>query len=127
METRAQRPVVLVIDDDPLVRELVQETLSTQPYDVLAAGTAADGLKRCREREPRVVLLDVDLGDEPNGVELCRQLKERHQGLDVVFLSGLFDAEVAAAGRAAGAVEYLTKPFSPLALLDVIRQIVAET
>src|SRR5690606_1498977 len=110
---------ILVVDDEPFVRELVQETLASLEYEVEVAGDGLTALAAAAARPPALVLLDVRLGGELDGLEVCRRLVGgRADAPIVIFLTGLASTEDVDAAREAGAKSYLTKPFSPLELLE---------
>lgn len=102
---------ILVVDDDESSRDIVQRTLNRE-YDVLTAESGPEGLD-ILEREPiDLVLLDVLLPGE-RGVEVCRRVKTHPRGpyLPVILLTALNEQEDRNEGLAAGADDYLTKPF----------------
>jgi DNA-binding response OmpR family regulator len=105
---------VLVIDDDPDVRTLCKINLRYDGYEVIEAAGGAEGLELISSDHPDAVLLDVMM---PNvdGIEVLRQLRanEATAGVPVVILSARVSIEDQIEGIAAGADDYLTKPFSP--------------
>lgn len=112
---------VLAADDDPVIRRLLEVNLEMEGYDVVLAEDGAQAVDLAVEHSPDVILLDVMM---PNmdGWEACRQLKldDATRDIPVVFLSARArDADVAD-GTKAGAVAYITKPFDPIDLLDLI-------
>ncbi len=113
---------ILVVDDEPFIRELVQETLASLDYAVELAGDGPAALAAAAARPPDLVLLDVRLGGELDGLEVCRRLNAGPKPPIVIFLTGLASAEDADAAREAGAQGYLTKPFSPLELLERVER-----
>jgi DNA-binding response OmpR family regulator len=113
---------VLVVDDEESLRLLVQMTLSRGPYQVLLARDGEEGLALARSEKPDLVLLDVGL-PKMNGLEVCRELRADPEtaSMRIVILSAWAREEDHAAGFAAGADDYLDKPFRPrefLAYLD---------
>lgn len=111
---------ILVVDDDEFILELIQETLALEDYQVSMVSDGASALESAQQAAPDVVLLDVNLGGELDGLEVCRRLCGGDSAPAVIFLTGAADAATMQAGREAGGRAYLTKPFSPLALLDAI-------
>jgi DNA-binding response OmpR family regulator len=117
------RPKVLIVDDEDGVRSLVRMTLGDS-YDILQASTAAQALIVVGEHRPHLVLLDVMLPDG-SGVDVCRVLKHDPATASILVLmltakaqqSDLVEAE------RAGADGYFTKPFSPVALIRRVEQI----
>jgi DNA-binding response OmpR family regulator len=119
LEFHVQTAVVLVVDDNAFIRDLVTETLAS--FTVVQAASGPEGFAALKARSPDVVLLDVHLGGEIDGIEICRQIRAEADAPPVIFLTGAADPATVEAGYAAGACGYLTKPFSPLELLDSIR------
>lgn len=113
---------LLIADDEPSLRMLVAATLASEDYDILEAANGLDALEMARAEQPRLVLLDVQMPGM-DGLEVCRQIKADPAlagTVVVVMLTSLNHPEDEQAGRAAGADTYLTKPFSPLDLLQVV-------
>jgi DNA-binding NarL/FixJ family response regulator len=108
---------VLVVDDDECLRTLVAEVLAGGGFESVQAGTGEEALRLAFDRQPDVVLLDVNLPDT-SGYEVCRRLKESDPSLPVIFLSGerteSFDR---VAGLLIGGDDYMIKPFAPDELL----------
>lgn len=112
---------VLAADDDPVIRRLLEVNLEMEGYEVVLAEDGAIAVELAALHAPDVILLDVMM---PNmdGWEACRKLKENDATKDipVVFLSARArDADVSE-GTRAGAVAYITKPFDPIDLLDLV-------
>ena len=86
-----------------------------------------EALELVRSEKPDLVLLDVDMGPGPNGFDVCRQIKadDATKDIPVVMLTAHESDSDRAIGFAAGATQYLTKPFGPLELIDTIRGILA--
>jgi DNA-binding response OmpR family regulator len=111
--------LVLVVDDDEMVRSLVHATLRRGPYRVLIAGDGEAALVAARANRPDVVILDVSMPGI-DGVEVCRRLKAdaatRHAA--VLMLTARTQPDDHARAFAAGADEYVVKPFRPGELLQ---------
>lgn len=119
---------VVVAYDDAFLRQLVCATLTGAEYDISEATNGDDALQMIRERRPHLALLDVQMPGM-NGLEICRQVKTDPElaQVGVILLTGSIYAEDRERGRKVGADAYLTKPFSPLQLLETIRWLVAES
>jgi len=117
---------LLVADDLVPIRQMVRITLSTQGWTIVEAKNGNEALELVRSEKPDLVLLDVDMGPGPNGFDVCRQIKadEATKDIPVVMLESDSDRAI---GFAAGATQYLTKPFGPLELIDTIRGILAHS
>lgn len=116
---------ILIIEDHADIRRLLRMTLELEDYAIHEASSAPVGLAAARELCPDIVLLDVMMPGAFDGLECCRRLKAdpatRH--VSVVLLTARGHSHDCEAGLAAGADAYLIKPFSPLQLIEVLRQI----
>jgi two-component system phosphate regulon response regulator PhoB len=112
---------VLVVDDDPRLRQLIGTTLGSTDFDLLQAVDGEEALAIAREQRPELVLLDLKM-PRLDGFEVCRQLKEEPltAGIKVVILSASGAEADRVRGRAAGADDYFVKPFSPVQLLNKV-------
>ncbi|HEY7623622.1 MAG TPA: response regulator [Candidatus Limnocylindria bacterium] len=120
---------LLVADDLVPIRQMVRITLSTQGWTIVEAKNGNEALELARSEKPDLVLLDVDMGPGPNGFDVCRQIKadDATKDIPVVMLTAHESDSDRAIGFAAGATQYLTKPFGPLELIDTIRGILAHS
>lgn len=114
---------LLIADDEEGVRSLVRMTLESDAYEILEASDGEQALALAREHHPGLVLLDVVMPGL-SGIEVCRALKgdPATATIAVVMLTAKAQASERAAGRAAGADDYFTKPFSPKALLSKVEE-----
>jgi CheY-like chemotaxis protein len=113
---------VLVVDDDRVIQQLLEVNLELEGYEVVA--TASDGreaLEKIAELTPDLVILDVMM-PKMDGIEVCRHLKRDPKTADipVVLLSARAQDLDVREGLEVGANAYLTKPFDPIELLDVV-------
>jgi CheY-like chemotaxis protein len=117
---------VLVVDDDPLILEVLQTVLDLEEFEVTTVRDGETALAALAEHRPDVVVCDVMMPGI-DGLEVCRRIKQdpETRDLPVVLLTARDRAEDRAAGEAAGCDAYLIKPFSPLHLIDVIGDIQA--
>jgi DNA-binding response OmpR family regulator len=116
---------ILIVEDDHIVQDLVSATLEGDSrYELLQAFDGDSGLKMALKHHPILILLDLDL-PKLHGLEICRRLKKesKYAGIYILVLSALSQNEDVQAGLAAGADDYFIKPFSPLALLRRIDEI----
>jgi DNA-binding response OmpR family regulator len=118
---------LLIADDLVPIRQMVRITLSTQGWTIIEAENGTQALELARAEHPDLMLLDVDMGAGPNGFDVCRELKsaEDTKSIPIVMLTAHDSESDRAVGFAAGAAQYLTKPFGPLELIDTIRTILA--
>ena len=110
---------VLVVDDDPLIIEILRTILDLEEYDVTAASDGESALEVVGDNDLDVVVLDVMMPGI-DGFEVCRRIKDGPDAPPVILLTARDNEDDHAAGKEAGCDGYLTKPFSPLALLDMI-------
>ncbi|MFP5309183.1 MAG: response regulator [Actinomycetes bacterium] len=117
---------VLVVDDDPLTREILATILDLEDYRVVLAEDGETALDLVAGGRPDVIVLDVMMPGL-NGFEVCRRLKDDPETapIPVILLTALDRSEDAAEGAAAGCDAYLTKPFSPLTLIERIVELQA--
>jgi len=115
---------ILLVDDEPALRELLRTTLESVEIVVDEAESASEAETRIRRRRPDLIVLDLRMPGM-GGAELCRKLKrdEATREIPIVLLTGADDEEARAARRA-GADALVRKPFSPLELLAVIERAV---
>lgn len=118
---------ILVADDEEPIVELIRFTLEDPRLRVVEAYDGASALEIARDTCPALVLLDVRM-PRMDGLEVCRRLREMPgcAHTRIVLLTAAGQAEDRARGLAAGAHEYLTKPFSPLALMALVKSLLPE-
>ena len=109
--TSEESPVVLVVDDDPVSRTLVEEALSTEGFAVIEVDDGAKAVAMFQLHRPEIVLMDA-LMPGMDGFEACRALRGLPGGLDVpvLMLTGSDDVEAIARAFEAGATDFATKP-----------------
>jgi excisionase family DNA binding protein len=117
-------PVVLVVDDDPGVRQVVRANLEAEGYAVREAGSADEGLASLEEEPPDLLLLDVMM-PEVDGWEMLRRVQERYGrgAIPVLVFSGTVEERTIADATARGARGFLGKPFDLQQLIDQAKQI----
>jgi DNA-binding response OmpR family regulator len=122
------RRKVLLADDDPSLRQLVAMTLGTESFMLLQAGDGEESLALTRLEHPELVLLDINM-PAPNGLEVCAAIRsdEQVREIKVVMLTASGNFEDHERAMALGADDYFVKPFSPVALLDRIYDLLDET
>jgi signal transduction histidine kinase len=108
---------VLVVDDDPAIQSLLAMVLKRRGYQVLTAGTAADGLALLADHQPELVVMDYQMPDR-NGLSALQEIKANHPGCYVIMVTGQGNEELAVELMKAGASEYLLKPFDVRTLPD---------
>lgn len=118
---------VLIADDEPNVVELVRVTLEDERLRVVEAADGMSALAQADALQPELIFLDVHLPDV-SGLDVCRRLRAdtRFTATKIVMLTAAAQESDVARGLAAGATEYLTKPFSPLRLLGLVERLVPQ-
>lgn len=118
---------ILIADDENDVRDLLQAVLKRSSYRILIAKDGEEALEIARKELPQLALLDVMM-PRMSGLEVCRLLKNDWETSKIKII--LVTARTAETdrenGRKAGADEYVTKPFSPLALLDTVTSLMED-
>jgi DNA-binding response OmpR family regulator len=114
---------VLVVDDDPVIVRLLEVNLRLDGYDVETASRGEQALERAAETDPDLVILDVMMPGL-DGWETCRRLREQpaFANTPVVFLSARAQDDERSRGIDLGPVAYLTKPFDPVRLMELVRR-----
>jgi DNA-binding response OmpR family regulator len=113
---------VLVIDDEAPIRLLCRVNLEAEGMDVLEAADGTTGLDLARDQQPDVVLLDVMMPGL-DGWRVAEELldDDRTRGIPIIFLTARAEFRDRARGLDIGGVDYVTKPFNPLDLAQLVR------
>jgi two-component system phosphate regulon response regulator PhoB len=117
---------ILIVDDQPQIRELVAITLQLSSYQILLAENGQQAIEIAQTEHPDVILLDVMLsGSDLDGLEVCRRLKKNPatEDIPIVLLTAHGQMSDIEAGKAVGADDYFIKPFSPTALMKKIEAV----
>jgi two-component system OmpR family response regulator len=122
MTDNDQIPQVLVVDDEPNIRELVQVALKFHGCSVTTAGTGKDALRQAEADRPDLIVLDVMLPDM-DGFEVCRRLRAAGNEVPVIFLTARDTSSDTVTGLAIGGDDYVTKPFSVESLVARVRAV----
>lgn len=114
---------VLVVDDDPYVFELVQMYVASEEVEVLQALDAYAGLDLTLREKPDVIILDIMMPGM-DGLAMCEAVRDINDVLNtpIIMLSAKTEPKDIAAGYAAGADSYVTKPFEPQELASLIEE-----
>jgi len=116
---------ILIVDDQPEVRELVSVTLELEDYQLLTAINGQEALESARKELPDLILLDIQMPGEMDGLEVCRLLKDSKETQDIYIImltskGQEWDVEI---GREVGADDYFIKPFSPIKLIKKVEEV----
>ena len=117
---------VLVIDDEAPIRLLCRVNLEAEGMDVLEAADGPSGLEKARAEAPDVVLLDVMMPGL-DGWRVAEELLDdpRTESIPIVFLTARAELRDRARGIDLGGVDYVTKPFNPVELAPLVRELLA--
>ena len=117
---------VLVVDDEAPIRLLCRVNLEAEGMEVLEAGDGPSGLDAARREQPDVVLLDVMMPGL-DGWRVAEELLEGPEtcGIPIVFLTARAELRDRARGLDLGGLDYVTKPFNPVELAPLIREVIA--
>jgi two-component system OmpR family response regulator len=119
----ASRPRLLVVDDEPNIAELMRIWFEPVGWDVATAESGPEGVARAADRQPDAVVLDLMLPGY-DGLEVLRRIRLLHPAVAVVLSTARDSEEDRAAGLAAGADDYLVKPYSMVELEHRLRELV---
>jgi CheY-like chemotaxis protein len=121
MNANAPRaPAVLVVEDEPLVRDYVSDILGQSGFGVVEAATADEALSRIAEADICAVVSDVAMPGSIDGFELARRVREGWPRTGVVLVSGVHEPERA---YLPGGVRFITKPVKASTLLRLVREV----
>jgi twitching motility two-component system response regulator PilG len=122
-DNRTDRGTILVVDDSPTIRKLVDIILKKRGFRVISASNGLEALARINDGLPSMIFLDITM-PRMDGYQLCKIIKANRETRDipVVMLTskdGLIDK---VRGRMAGSTGYITKPFGPDTLLQAVEK-----
>jgi two-component system nitrogen regulation response regulator NtrX len=111
---------ILIVDDEPNIRRMVGALLSAEGYGIDEAATGAQGITKAKEGEPDLVLLDLMMPGDLDGMATLARLRLAHPELAVIMMSGRAGLSDAVAATKLGAVNFLEKPLTPEGVLFAI-------
>jgi CheY-like chemotaxis protein len=115
---------ILIAEDDGAVRSLIRMTLDSGQTQIIEVDDGTTALELARSELPELIFLDWSMPGS-SGIEVCRALRDdpATARIKVVMLTARSESSDREAGLAAGADDYITKPFSPLQLLDKVTEV----
>ena len=116
---------VLLVEDDPVILRLLEVNFELEGFDVVLAHDGAEGIDLARTERPDLVISDIMM-PKVSGLELVAALKGDGgtAAIPIILLSAKAQSADVKAGMAAGADDYVTKPFEPLDLVDRVRALI---
>jgi two-component system OmpR family response regulator len=121
----AYEKLILIVDDDPHIREVVRFALHTAGFQTAEASDGDEALSRFEELQPDLVILDIIM-PSMDGTEVCRRIRAR-SAVPIVFLSSRDEEIDRVLGLELGGDDYVTKPFSPRELVARARAVLRRT
>ena len=120
-----QKTKILIIDDDPDIRDVLNITLTEEGFDVTEAPNGEEGLKLALKRTPDLIIVDYKM-PKMDGRQLCKEIKKDIllSHMPIIMLTGKSDVSDKIGGIESGADDYVVKPFEPKELLARIRMII---
>lgn len=121
------KKVILVVEDQPEIRKLISMTLEYDEFEVHESDNGLHALHMIKALRPALILLDVMMPGELDGFQVCERIKHTPEfnHAKVIMLSARGQKTDFALGEVAGADAYLTKPFSPLELIETVERLLA--
>ena len=120
-EALAYEPRLLVVDDDPLIRDELESLFAAQPMQVECVASVADAMQTLSERGFTLALVDVRIGGG-DGIALTKDVREHWPDTDVIMITGYGSIKNAVEAMREGAIDYITKPFQPEELLHAVQK-----
>ncbi len=121
MDQHQERSRILLVDDEPIVREVVEQYLRQEGFLVEVAADGAEALRRFAEARPDLVLLDLMLPGI-DGLEVCRRIRTQ-SNVPIIMLTAKSDEMDTVIGLSVGADDYVAKPFSPRELVARVKAV----
>ena len=118
---------ILVVDDEPDFRMMLRARLEANNYEVSEAEDGAVGLEKARNTKPDLIILDVML-PKMDGYKVARLLKfdEKHRNIPIVLLTARSQQSDRETGMEVGGDAYLTKPYNPEDMLEIVAKLLSE-
>ncbi|HZI82637.1 MAG TPA: response regulator, partial [Casimicrobiaceae bacterium] len=120
------RATILIVDDEPDVREVLEEYFVAHGYAAIAAESAGAARTVAAARSIDLALVDINMPGE-DGLSLARHLRERHGGIAIIMLTSASTVVDRIVGLEMGADDYVPKPFDPRELIARVRSVLRRT
>ena len=117
---------IMIVDDQPEVRELVEVTLLSDSYEILQTDTGEKAIEMAIREKPDIILMDIMMPGRIDGIEATRIIKSNPdtKDLHIIILTAKGQKKDIEIGLLSGADDYFIKPFSPLMLINKIEEVV---
>jgi DNA-binding response OmpR family regulator len=126
-ETTADRPTVLVVDDEEDLRDIMRRMLERRGFDTLMAGDAVQAIETCRDHDGEIDVLVTDLGlPGASGGDLSRAARELRPEMGVVYISGLPKDIAVTKGLIGDDALLVKKPFTSDLLIEALRLVISQ-
>jgi len=122
----SREATILVVDDEPCVRDVLEEYLATHGYTAIGAESAAAARAIAAKQPVDLALVDIHMPGE-DGLSLARHLRERYPGIAIVMLTSAAAVVDRVVGLEMGADDYVSKPFDPRELLARVKSVLRRT
>lgn len=128
METNQPNPTnILVVEDDPSIATVIEEILTGKDYQVRVATNPGEAFEAVKALVPELVLMDVNLSSDIDGIETMKRLRDDHEDLPVCFVTAFSDDETVKRAEQLGPMAYLVKPFEMADVLTMVNISLATT
>lgn len=105
------RETILVVDDEESIRKSLVDIFTDEGYEVLTAGSGAEGVEMLRKHQPALAIIDVVLPGS-DGIEILREFKEARPAMPVIMISGHGTVDITVKAMKAGAADFIEKPLT---------------
>ena len=115
---------IVVVDDDPRMRELLTRYLNAEGFEIFSAANAEEMDECLRNHKPSLIVLDLMLPSE-DGLSICKRLRQKGDSTPIIMLTTESQDDMKAQGQAAGARAWVVKPFQPAQMLAAVSKLIA--
>ncbi len=117
---------ILIVDDEPSIRTLLEYNLIQAGYETVLAVDGEEAIRQVEEEKPDLILLDLMI-PKVDGIEVCKTLRERQVNIPIIMLTAKSDELDKILGLNIGADDYMTKPFSPREVIARVQAVLRRT
>lgn len=124
VDAEGQKRTILIAEDEDVVRVMARTSIESSDYDIIEAADGGTAWRLAQKHKPALILLDVRM-PVLSGLDVCRLVRgdATLAQTRIILMSASAHPSEIAEGIAEGADQYLTKPFSPIALLEMVREL----